>query len=46
MADMDDRLALKETSLRAQFTAMETALAQSQTQSSWLSGQLASLNAG
>jgi flagellar hook-associated protein 2 len=45
MADMDDRLALKETSLRAQFTAMETALAQSQTQSSWLSGQLASLNA-
>jgi flagellar hook-associated protein 2 len=46
MADMDDRLALKETSLRTQFTAMETALAQSQTQSSWLSGQLASLNAG
>lgn len=46
MADMDDRLALKETSLRARFTAMETALAQSQTQSSWLSGQLASLNAG
>ncbi|MGN6189779.1 MAG: flagellar filament capping protein FliD [Conexibacter sp.] len=44
MADMDDRLALKETSLRAQFTAMETALSQSQTQSSWLSGQLASLN--
>jgi len=46
MADMDDRLALKETSLRTQFTAMEAALAQSQTQSSWLSGQLASLNAG
>jgi flagellar hook-associated protein 2 len=46
MADMDDRLALKESSLRAQFTAMETALAQSQTQSSWLSGQLAALNAG
>jgi len=45
MADMDDRLALKETALRAQFTAMETALSQSQTQSSWLSGQLASLNA-
>jgi flagellar hook-associated protein 2 len=45
MADMDDRLALKEQTLRAQFTAMETALAQSQTQSNWLSGQLASLNA-
>jgi flagellar hook-associated protein 2 len=44
MADMDDRLALKEQTLRAQFTAMETALSQSQAQSSWLSGQLASLN--
>jgi flagellar hook-associated protein 2 len=44
MADMDDRLALKETSLRAQFTAMETALQQSKTQGDWLSGQLASLN--
>lgn len=46
MADMDDRLALKEQTLRAQFTAMETALSQSQTQSSWLSGQLSALNAG
>ncbi|HEU4700886.1 MAG TPA: flagellar filament capping protein FliD [Conexibacter sp.] len=45
MADMDDRLALKEQTLRAQFAAMEAALGQSQTQSSWLSGQLASLNA-
>jgi flagellar hook-associated protein 2 len=45
MADMDDRLALKEQTLRAQFSAMETALSQSQTQSAWLSGQLASLNA-
>ena len=44
MADMDQRLALKEQTLRAQFAAMETALAQSQTQSSWLSGQLSSLN--
>ena len=44
MADMDDRLALKEQSLRAQFTAMETALQQSKTQGDWLSGQLASLN--
>jgi len=46
MADMDDRLALKEQTLRARFTAMETALSQSQTQSSWLQGQLAALNAG
>jgi flagellar hook-associated protein 2 len=46
MADMDDRLALKEQTLRAQFTAMETALSQSQTQSSWLQGQLSALNAG
>lgn len=45
MADMDDRLALKERSLRARFTAMEAALAQSQAQGSWLAGQLASLNA-
>lgn len=45
MADMDDRLALKEATLRAQFTAMETALAQSQTQGQWLTGQLAALNA-
>lgn len=44
MADMDDRLALKEQTLRAQFTAMETALAQSKTQGDWLTGQLAALN--
>ncbi|HKG38792.1 MAG TPA: flagellar filament capping protein FliD [Conexibacter sp.] len=44
MADMDSRLALKEQTLRAQFAAMESALAQSQAQGSWLSGQLASLN--
>lgn len=45
MADMDQRLALKEQTFRAQFTAMETALQQSKTQGDWLSGQLASLNA-
>lgn len=44
MADMDERLAIKEQSLRARFTAMESALAQSQAQGSWLSGQLSSLN--
>lgn len=46
MADMDQRLALKEQTFRAQFTAMESALAQSKAQGDWLSGQLASLNAG
>jgi flagellar hook-associated protein 2 len=46
MAAMDDRLALKETTLRAQFTAMELALSQSQSQGSWLSGQLAGLSSG
>jgi flagellar hook-associated protein 2 len=45
MADMDDRLVLKEQTLRAQFAAMESALSQSQAQGQWLSGQLASLNA-
>ncbi|MFL5816411.1 MAG: flagellar filament capping protein FliD [Conexibacter sp.] len=45
MADMDQRLALKEQGFRAQFTAMESALAQSKAQGDWLSGQLASLNA-
>jgi flagellar hook-associated protein 2 len=43
MASMDDRLALREQTLRAQFTAMEAALSQSQAQGSWLSGQLAAL---
>lgn len=43
MADLDRRLALREKSLRAQFTAMETALSAAQSQSSWLSGQLSRL---
>ncbi|MFL5963059.1 MAG: flagellar filament capping protein FliD [Gaiellaceae bacterium] len=42
-SDWQERLKLKETSLRAQFTAMETALAQSQSQSQWLQGQIAQL---
>jgi len=41
--EMDTRLALREKALRAQFTAMEMALQQSQAQGSWLSGQLAAL---
>ena len=43
VSEMDVRLANKERLLRAQFTKMETALAQIQQQSSWLSGQLGSL---
>ncbi len=45
-ADMDTRLATKEASLRAQFTAMETALAQAQSQGAYLSSQIAGLSAG
>jgi flagellar hook-associated protein 2 len=43
MADMDARLALREQTLRDQFTAMETALSQSQAQGQWLTGQIAGL---
>jgi flagellar hook-associated protein 2 len=45
MADLDVRLALREKALRAQFTSMETALSQAQSQSSWLGSQLNSLQA-
>lgn len=38
------RVASRETTLRRQFTAMETALAQLQSQGDWLAGQLGSLN--
>jgi|SRR5919204_2804734 flagellar hook-associated protein 2 len=43
MAQMDQRLALREQTLRAQFTAMETALSQSQALQAQLSSQLAGL---
>ena len=43
MASMDQRLELREQALRAQFTAMEAALAASQSQGQWLAGQLAAL---
>ncbi|MBZ5736150.1 flagellar filament capping protein FliD [Nocardioides sp. TRM66260-LWL] len=43
IADWDDRLALRRTSLERQFTALETALNQMQSQSNWLSGQLSKL---
>jgi len=38
------RLEAQEKRLKAQFAAMETALGQSQTQQSWLTGQLNALN--
>ena len=43
---MDDMIARKQELLKRQFTAMETALASSQAQGNWLSGQLAALNRG
>ena len=39
----EERLVAKEKRLKAQFAAMESALQQTQTQSAWLTGQLASL---
>jgi flagellar hook-associated protein 2 len=39
----DDRLALRQTTLTRQFTALETALGQMNSQSNWLAGQIASL---
>ena len=43
ISDWDQRLALKQQTLQAQFTAMETALSQSQAQGQWLTSQIASL---
>jgi flagellar hook-associated protein 2 len=40
---MDQRLKMKEERLRAQFTAMETALASSQSSMSWLTSQISGL---
>lgn len=37
------RLALRETTIRRQFTGLETALAQLQSQGNWLAGQLGSM---
>jgi flagellar hook-associated protein 2 len=39
----NERIDQKETRLKAQFAAMESALQESQTQQAWLTGQLASL---
>jgi flagellar hook-associated protein 2 len=43
MAEIDQRLSVREAALRQQFTDLETALAQIQSQGQWLSGQLAQL---
>jgi flagellar hook-associated protein 2 len=43
MAAIDTRLAIREKALRDQFTALEQALAQNQTQAAWLTAQLAQL---
>ena len=43
---MDDMIARKQELLKRQFAAMETALASSQAQGQWLSGQIAALNSG
>lgn len=42
-AAWDLRLASKETALRRQYTAMETALSSAQSQGQWLSGQIANM---
>ena len=42
----DNRLELRRTALTRQFSALETALSRMNSQSSWLSGQIASLSGG
>jgi flagellar hook-associated protein 2 len=44
IADWDTRLALRQDTLTKQFTAMETALQQLQSQQNWLTSQLSSLS--
>jgi flagellar hook-associated protein 2 len=46
IAEWDTRLALRQDTLQRQFTALETALSQMNSQSSWLAGQLKSLPSG
>ncbi len=45
IADWDDRLELRRKTLERQYTALETALSQLNSQSSWLTSQLDSLSA-
>jgi flagellar hook-associated protein 2 len=44
MTALDTRLAVREQTLRTQFTNMETAMSQSQQMGNWLSGQIAGLS--
>ncbi len=44
MTQLEERLVLKEERLHAQYSAMETALAKSKSESEWLAGQLAGLS--
>jgi flagellar hook-associated protein 2 len=46
MTAMDERLQQTQDRLKAQFTAMETALSSSQNQQQWLAGQIAGLSNG
>jgi flagellar hook-associated protein 2 len=46
ISSWDLRLELRRTALTRQFTALESALSQMNSQSSWLSGQINSLSAG
>lgn len=46
IADWDSRLALRQEALTRQFAALETALSQMNSQSSWLSSQIAQLSGG
>ena len=43
IADWDDRLEMRRTSLQRTYTALETALSNLQSQGNWLAGQIASL---
>lgn len=43
IADWDDRLEIRRTSLQRTYTALETALSKLQSQGNWLAGQIASL---
>lgn len=46
ISDWDARLELRRTTLARQYTALDTALSQLNSQSSWLSSQLGSLSSG
>lgn len=45
IAQWDDRLALRRSTLERQYTALETALSQLNSQSSWLTSQISALSA-